>query len=222
MVAGHHRRRRNQRSLNLNVIAALQADRPFILLQPLAFLIFFTAMLSELHRAPFDIPVAESEIVGGYFVEYSGIRWSHVPAQRIRRHVGLQHLRQRPLPRRLGIPLRRGMGLGLAARADAREEPALHPRHHVGPRHGSAPAHRPAHELLLEDPPAHEPPAVHHERLHPRLRLADLDAEPYQRSRGYRPHRLHHLPRDESAAHRPTWSAPTARPWRRCDKENNR
>jgi NADH-quinone oxidoreductase subunit H len=65
-------------TLDLNVIAALQgeAGRPYIVLQPLAFLIFFTAMLSELHRAPFDIPVAESEIVGGYFVEYSGIRWS--------------------------------------------------------------------------------------------------------------------------------------------------
>ncbi len=63
-------------TLNLNVIAVLQEDRPYVLLQPLAFLIFFTAMLSELHRAPFDIPVAESEIVGGYFVEYSGIRWS--------------------------------------------------------------------------------------------------------------------------------------------------
>lgn len=63
-------------TLNLNEIALLQEDRPYILLQPLAFVIFFTAMLSELHRAPFDIPVAESEIVGGYFVEYSGIRWS--------------------------------------------------------------------------------------------------------------------------------------------------
>ncbi|MGE3074841.1 MAG: NADH-quinone oxidoreductase subunit NuoH [Dehalococcoidia bacterium] len=63
-------------TLNLNVIAALQHDRPYVVLQPLAFIIFFTAMLSELHRAPFDIPVAESEIVGGYFVEYSGIRWS--------------------------------------------------------------------------------------------------------------------------------------------------
>ena len=63
-------------TLNLNVIAALQENRPYIVLQPLAFIIFFTAMLSELHRAPFDIPVAESEIVGGYFVEYSGIRWS--------------------------------------------------------------------------------------------------------------------------------------------------
>ncbi|HMS59394.1 MAG TPA: NADH-quinone oxidoreductase subunit NuoH [Tepidiformaceae bacterium] len=63
-------------TLDLNQIAMLQEDRPFIVLQPLAFLIFFTAMLSEMHRAPFDIPVAESEIVGGYFVEYSGIRWS--------------------------------------------------------------------------------------------------------------------------------------------------
>jgi NADH-quinone oxidoreductase subunit H len=63
-------------TLNLNEIAKMQDDYPFIILQPLAFLIFFTAMLSELHRAPFDIPVAESEIVGGYFVEYSGIRWS--------------------------------------------------------------------------------------------------------------------------------------------------
>jgi len=63
-------------TLDLNLIAAMQEDRPFIVLQPLAFVIFFTAMLSELHRAPFDIPVAESEIVGGYSVEYSGIRWS--------------------------------------------------------------------------------------------------------------------------------------------------
>ena len=63
-------------TLNLQELILLQETRPFILIQPLAFVIFFMAMLSELHRAPFDIPVAESEIVGGYFVEYSGIRWS--------------------------------------------------------------------------------------------------------------------------------------------------
>ena len=63
-------------TLDLNTIVLQQENRPFVLIQPLAFVIFFTAMLSELHRAPFDIPVAESEIVGGYFVEYSGIRWS--------------------------------------------------------------------------------------------------------------------------------------------------
>lgn len=76
MITGAEEGMNGVGTLNLNVIAALQEDRPYIVLQPLAFLIFFTAMLSELHRAPFDIPVAESEIVGGYFVEYSGIRWS--------------------------------------------------------------------------------------------------------------------------------------------------
>ena len=76
MITGADIGENSNGTLNLNAIAALQEDRPYIILQPLAFLIFFTAMLSELHRAPFDIPVAESEIVGGYFVEYSGIRWS--------------------------------------------------------------------------------------------------------------------------------------------------
>ena len=36
----------------------------------------FIAALAELNRPPFDIPVGESEVVGGPFVEYSGIRWS--------------------------------------------------------------------------------------------------------------------------------------------------
>lgn len=63
-------------TLDLNLITLAQEDRPYILLQPLAFAIFYIAMLAELHRAPFDIPVAESEITGGYFVEFSGIRWS--------------------------------------------------------------------------------------------------------------------------------------------------
>ncbi|MDO8616751.1 MAG: NADH-quinone oxidoreductase subunit NuoH [Dehalococcoidia bacterium] len=63
-------------TLNLNAIVALQDDTPFIAYQPLAFLLFTIAGLAELYRQPFDIPVAESEVVGGPFVEYSGIRWS--------------------------------------------------------------------------------------------------------------------------------------------------
>jgi NADH-quinone oxidoreductase subunit H len=45
-----------------------------ILVQPLAFLLFFTAALAETKRAPFDIPEGEPEIIG-YFVEYSGMRF---------------------------------------------------------------------------------------------------------------------------------------------------
>jgi NADH-quinone oxidoreductase subunit H len=63
-------------SLNLAQIVGAQEDTPYILYQSLAFLIFAIAGLAELYRPPFDIPVAESEVVGGPFVEYSGIRWS--------------------------------------------------------------------------------------------------------------------------------------------------
>lgn len=63
-------------SLDLGVIVAEQGHIPYIVWQPLAFVIFYIAMLAELNRTPFDIPVGESEVVGGPFVEYSGIRWS--------------------------------------------------------------------------------------------------------------------------------------------------
>ncbi len=63
-------------SLNLVELVDGQDKVPYIAWQPLAFFIFVIAGLAELYRQPFDIPVAESEVVGGPFVEYSGIRWS--------------------------------------------------------------------------------------------------------------------------------------------------
>ncbi len=45
-----------------------------ILLQPVGFILFFTAAFAETKRPPFDMPEGESEIVG-YFVEYSGMRF---------------------------------------------------------------------------------------------------------------------------------------------------
>lgn len=62
-------------SLNLGVIVEGQRALPFLFLQPLGFLLFLTAGLAELNRSPFDIPTAESELVGGPFIEYSGMRW---------------------------------------------------------------------------------------------------------------------------------------------------
>lgn len=68
-------------SLNLQEIARAQGQLiggwiPAwgILYQPLAFLIFMVAGIAESKRVPFDLPEAESELISGYFTEYSGAK----------------------------------------------------------------------------------------------------------------------------------------------------
>ena len=63
-------------TLNLEQIVSGQSVVAYILIQPMAFFIFLTSGLAELGRTPFDIHHAESEVVGGPFVEYSGAHWS--------------------------------------------------------------------------------------------------------------------------------------------------
>ena len=62
-------------SLSLNQIVQTQ-DIPFILLQPLGFLIFFLAGCAEINRSPFDLMEADSEIVAGFHTEYSGMKFA--------------------------------------------------------------------------------------------------------------------------------------------------
>lgn len=72
-------------SLNLQDIVYAQANgsifgmewlgNPFILTQFVAFAVFAIAVQAELTQTPFDMPIAESELVAGYQVEYSGIRF---------------------------------------------------------------------------------------------------------------------------------------------------
>ncbi len=63
-------------SLNLNDIVEAQKDVWFIIAQPIGFLVFLIAAVAELNRTPFDLPEAESELVAGFHVEYSGFRWA--------------------------------------------------------------------------------------------------------------------------------------------------
>ncbi|MCA9845956.1 MAG: NADH-quinone oxidoreductase subunit NuoH [Dehalococcoidia bacterium] len=64
-------------TLSLNEMVFWQKETTIwvILLQPLAFAVFFIAVSAELNRTPVDIAEAESEIVAGYLTEYSGMKW---------------------------------------------------------------------------------------------------------------------------------------------------
>ncbi len=61
-----------------DIVAAQREGGWFILRFPLqlAFLLYFITAMAEVNRVPFDLPEAESELVAGYHVEYSGMRFA--------------------------------------------------------------------------------------------------------------------------------------------------
>jgi NADH-quinone oxidoreductase subunit H len=63
------------RSFSLVDIVRAQAHYPFILVQPISFVIFFISAVAETKRIPFDLPEAENELGAGYHTEYSGMRF---------------------------------------------------------------------------------------------------------------------------------------------------
>ena len=63
-------------TLSLVGITEAQDRYWFVLTQPVGFLIFVIAALAELTRPPFDMPVADSEIIFGAFTEYTGLKFA--------------------------------------------------------------------------------------------------------------------------------------------------
>ena len=65
-------------TLNLSEIVESQSSFPWIIFMPIGAIVFFTTMLAELERIPFDLPEAESEIVAGWLTEFSGMMYGLV------------------------------------------------------------------------------------------------------------------------------------------------
>ena len=63
-------------TMSMEGIIEAQRDTWFVLLQPLAAVIFYIASLAEVNRAPFDMPEAEQELTAGFHTEYSGMKFS--------------------------------------------------------------------------------------------------------------------------------------------------
>lgn len=63
-------------TLSMIGIAEAQSSYWFVLTQPIGFAIFMLAATAELARPPFDMPVADSEIIFGAFTEYTGLRFA--------------------------------------------------------------------------------------------------------------------------------------------------
>ncbi|MFJ4920093.1 NADH-quinone oxidoreductase subunit NuoH [Streptomyces sp. NPDC088725] len=63
-------------SMSTSAIVEAQADRWYIVLLPVSFIIYIITMVGETNRAPFDMPESEGDLVGGFNTEYSSIKFA--------------------------------------------------------------------------------------------------------------------------------------------------
>jgi NADH-quinone oxidoreductase subunit H len=62
-------------SFDLRTIVLAQAPVPFVVYQPIGFVIFVIGGVAEMHRTPFDLPEADAELVAGFHSEYSAMKF---------------------------------------------------------------------------------------------------------------------------------------------------
>ena len=157
-------------SLNAAEIANAQAGWDWFVFTPwglAAFVIFFIAALAETNRSPFDLPEAESEIIAGYFTEYSGFKFALFFLGEYIAMFAISGLA-------VTLFLGGGSGPGVAAlpwlscRVVHRENLCPHRRDDLAARHPAPPACRSTHGLRVEIPAA----AFHFEHHRCWLRMA--------------------------------------------------
>jgi NADH:ubiquinone oxidoreductase subunit H len=135
-------------SMSTSEIVAAQGDIWYAVLLFPSFAIYVISMVGETNRAPFDLPEAEGELVGGFHTEYSSLKFALFFLAEEERHA---------LPRRVAC--------AVAAVAVGRRQrglvagPVVHPqgvplplRLHLAARHAPAAALRPVHATRLEVP----------------------------------------------------------------------
>ncbi len=144
-------------TMSTSGIVAAQNDTWYIFLLLPSFLVYLTSMVGETNRAPFDLPEAEGELVGGFHTEYSSLKFAMfmlaeyvnmttVSALATTLFLGGWHA---PWP----ISLWEGANSGLVAAVVVhRQGVAVPVRVHVAARHPAAHALRPVHGIGLEDP----------------------------------------------------------------------
>ena len=170
-------------TLNIEEVVENQSTVPYVLIQPLGLVIFFIAGLAELGRTPFDIHPAESEVVGGPFVEYSGAHWSvfflaeYINTFAIAALTVLLFLGGWRIPFVSDNLTVAGVGVFLVKTYHG------HPGYILDTGHLPATAHRPAYEPGMEGAGAAVFCEHHHNRSVPVLRLALLD--PYHNVAGH-------------------------------------
>jgi len=66
-------------SMSMDDVVSAQTV-PFLLVQPMAFFVFLAGTSAELNRTPFDLAEAESELIAGFHIEYSGVKFALIQA----------------------------------------------------------------------------------------------------------------------------------------------